>query len=150
MQRQDLKHSRVQRRILFSVSTLCLQNSKGSIFYFCLFNISYNLITQHLCLYLVVETYQVLVSLHIHQVLSTPAAAMCIRHILRRPEDSRIQALMVLMQEPRQVTRRKATVVHIRHIRQSPNQYIIIVIYFSPQVAFIINIYILVLICHYY
>jgi len=129
MPRQDQKRNKVRRRILFSVSTLIEFHNKLLKNFLLLshLNISYKLVMQHSCLYLVVEMYQVLAFLRIHQVLNT-VVVMCIRHIPRQhPEDFRIQALMVLMLEPRPVIHHKVTVVHIHRIRQSRNRYTIII-----------------------
>ena len=130
MPRQDQKRNRVRHRILFNVSILIEFYNKLLKNFLLLSHLktSYKLVMQQSCLYLVVEMYQVLAFLRIHQVLNTPVVVMCTHHILRQhPEDFRIQALMVLMQEPRPVIHHKVTVVHIHRIHQSRNRYTIII-----------------------
>lgn len=59
----------------------------------------------------------------IRQILNIPVAAMSTRHIhLRRPEDSRIQALTVPTLDPLRI-RGKATTARIRRIRRLRNRY---------------------------
>lgn len=102
---------------------LLARNHKLLLFYFNL--ISYNVsFLQRSCLYLVVEMYRIPVSRRIHRVLNTPAAATYIHRIrLQHPEDSHIRVLTVLMLETLPATRHKATMVHIRRIRQPHSRY---------------------------